>query len=27
MKKCPRCDSKKIWQLSTGQKWCSQCRL
>lgn len=27
MKKCPRCDSHKFWQLSTGQKRCSRCGL
>ena len=27
MKKCPRCDGRKFWQLSTGQKRCSTCGL
>jgi transposase len=27
MKKCPRCDGRKFWQLSTGQKRCSRCGL
>lgn len=27
MKKCPRCDCQKFWQLSTGQQHCSQCDL
>ena len=27
MHKCPRCEGRKFWQLSTGQKRCSQCGL
>jgi len=27
MKTCPRCDGKKFWSLSTGQKRCSRCGL
>jgi transposase len=27
MKICPRCGTKKLWQLSTGQIRCSQCGL
>lgn len=27
MKNCPRCGGNKFWQLSTGQKRCSQCGL
>ena len=27
MKTCPRCDGKKFWSLSTGQKRCNQCGL
>ena len=25
--KCPRCGDNKFWNLSTGQKRCSQCGL
>lgn len=27
MKKCPRCDGRKFWQLKTGRKRCSRCGL